>query len=167
MGQYLLLGLFGAGVGMLSGLLGIGGGIALVPGLIVFFGFTQQEAQGTSLAVLVPPIGIFAALVYYQEGFVRLPVVGWVALGFVVGAYVGALLVPSIPSEALSIAFGVTLLYVGFMFVLAPTGDRSVAALPAGLAALALAILAWVLRRRFPAKPIKRQTPGDNVEYHL
>src|SRR5262245_53316831 len=58
---FLLLFLFGGVVGTMSGLLGIGGGVALVPGLMWLFGFTQQEAQGTSLAVLIPPIGIFAA----------------------------------------------------------------------------------------------------------
>ena len=64
--NFLLLFLFGTCVGILSGLLGIGGGVVLVPGLILFFGFSQPEAQGTSLAVLIPPIGLFAALVYYK-----------------------------------------------------------------------------------------------------
>lgn len=80
--QLLLLFAFGIGVGVLSGLLGIGGGVVLVPGLILLFGFSQAEAQGTSLAVLIPPIGIFAAIIYYQHGYVRLPVVGVIALGF-------------------------------------------------------------------------------------
>ena len=60
----LFLALFGVAVGILSGLLGIGGGIVLVPGLMLLFGFSQPEAQGTSLAVLIPPIGLFAAMVY-------------------------------------------------------------------------------------------------------
>ncbi|MFO0885446.1 MAG: TSUP family transporter [Pirellulales bacterium] len=80
--QWLLLLVFGVVVGILSGLLGIGGGVVLVPGLILLFGFSQAEAQGTSLAVLIPPIGIFAALVYYQHGYVRLPVVSLIAVGF-------------------------------------------------------------------------------------
>src|SRR5262245_56906129 len=58
---YLLFFLFGVGVGIISGLFGIGGGIVLVPGLMLLFQFTQQEAQGTSLAAMIPPIGIFAA----------------------------------------------------------------------------------------------------------
>ena len=73
-GQLALLFLFGLAVGVISGLFGIGGGIVLVPGLVMLFRFTQQEATGTSLAALVPPIGIFAALVYYENGFVKLPV---------------------------------------------------------------------------------------------
>lgn len=87
--QWLLLLVFGVVVGILSGLLGIGGGVVLVPGLILLFGFSQAEAQGTSLAVLIPPIGIFAALVYYQHGYVRLPVVSLIAVGFMFGALFG------------------------------------------------------------------------------
>lgn len=67
MSWFLLLA-FGVCVGILGGLLGIGGGVVLVPGLILLFGFSQQEAQGTSLAVMIPPIGLFAAMVYYQHG---------------------------------------------------------------------------------------------------
>jgi uncharacterized protein len=168
MTNYALLFLFGIGVGVLSGLLGIGGGIALVPGLIMLFGFSQKEAQGTSLAVLVPPIGIFAALLYYEHGFVQLPKVGWVALGFLVGAYLGARLVPTVPDEWLSFAFGAILLYVGFMFVLSPDVDkRTAVALPAGLAALTATLLGWILRRRVLKKPPKREPPSDDLEYHL
>src|SRR3954451_16605605 len=98
--------LFGVAVGGASGLLGIGGGIVLVPGLIWLFGFSQPEAQGTSLAVLIPPVGIFAALVYYRHGYVRLPVVGAVAAGFLVGAYLGAKFVPHAPLDGLRLAFG-------------------------------------------------------------
>src|SRR4051812_13081127 len=93
--------LFGVAIGIVSGMLGIGGGVLLVPGLMLLFGFTQQQAQGTSLAVLIPPIGIFAALVYYRHGDVNLPQVGFIALGFVVGALLGALLVPYIPQAVL------------------------------------------------------------------
>ena len=123
--SYLFLFLFGTAVGVMSGLLGIGGGVALVPGLMLLFGFSQQEAQGTSLAVLVPPIGIFAAMVYYQHGFVRAPIVGWIALGFLLGALGGAKLVPVVPVLYLRIGFGLILLYVGFMFVMTPTSARS------------------------------------------
>jgi uncharacterized membrane protein YfcA len=143
--SYLFLFLFGTAVGVMSGLLGIGGGVALVPGLMLLFGFSQQEAQGTSLAVLVPPIGIFAAMVYYQHGFVRAPIVGWVALGFLLGALAGAKLVPVVPAMSLRIGFGLILLYVGFMFVMTPTSARSSSALPAGLAALGVFILSRLL----------------------
>ena len=161
---FLWLLLFGVGVGALNGLLGIGGGIALVPGLVLLFGFSQQEAQGTSLAVLIPPIGLFAALVYYQHGYVRLPVVGLVALGFVVGAYGGAHLVPHLPLEALRVAFGVLLLFLGFTFLLSPRTARPAAALPAGVATVASVLIAHNLGTRVPKEP---RPPGDRIEYHI
>ncbi|HEV3418432.1 MAG TPA: sulfite exporter TauE/SafE family protein [Pirellulales bacterium] len=158
--------LFGGAIGILSGLLGIGGGVLIVPGLMLMFGFSQTEAQGTSLAVLIPPIGIFAALVYYQHGFIRLPVVGYIAIGFVVGAYVGARCVPIVPPNVLRPAFGVLMLYLGFLFVFDVAGSRSAVALPAGIAALLSGLLARILGRRHTAKMILKP-PGDHHEYHI
>lgn len=164
--NFLLLFLFGTCVGILSGLLGIGGGVVLVPGLILFFGFSQPEAQGTSLAVLIPPIGLFAALVYYQHGYVRLPVVVWIALGFVVGAFLGAQLVPSIPPTALRIAFGLLLLYEGFTFVMASTTTRKEVALPAGVATVGAALAARLWHRvRDTSRP--HPPPDESSEYHI
>lgn len=165
--SYLFLFLFGTAVGVMSGLLGIGGGVALVPGLMLLFGFSQQEAQGTSLAVLVPPIGIFAAMVYYQHGFVRAPIVGWVALGFLLGALAGAKLVPVVPAMSLRIGFGLILLYVGFMFVMTPTSARSSSALPAGLAALGVFILSRLFRRWRPPPARVMARPSNEIEYHI
>jgi uncharacterized membrane protein YfcA len=156
--------LFGLVVGALSGLLGIGGGIVLVPGLVLLFGLSQQEAQGTSLAALIPPIGLFAALVYYQNGYVRLPVVGLVAVGFMIGAYGGAHLVPHLPPEVLRGAFGVLLLLLGFTLLIAPHTTRHAAALPAGVATLAATLLARAWKARRPAKP---RPPADEIQYHI
>lgn len=164
---YGLLLLFGVAVGVLSGLLGIGGGVALVPGLMLLFGFSQPEAQGTSLAVLIPPIGLFAALVYYENGFVRLPVVGWIALGIMLGALLGAKLVPHVHPAALRILFGLLLLYLGFTFVLQPVSAKPTAALPAGFAALVSALAAFGLRRRRAHRRTRPAAPGDDVEYHI
>ncbi len=158
--------LFGATIGVVSGLLGIGGGILLIPGLMLLFGFSQSEAQGTSLAVMIPPIGIFAAIVYYQHGFVRLPVVGFIALGFMIGAYFGAKLVPQVPPMYLRLSFGVLLLYLGFTFVFNPSNARIEVALPAGLGALVTTVMARVFRRRL----MPRQTlapPSTDHEYHI
>lgn len=164
---YLWLFAFGILVGVLGGLLGIGGGILLVPGLMILFGFTQPEAQGTSLAVMIPPIGLFAALVYWQYGYVRLPVVGWVALGFVLGAFVGAKLVPIVPMVVLRPLFGSLLLYTGFLFVLNPGGTKSSAAMPSAVATLVAAGLGWLWgwrrsRTRPPLPP-----PGPDLDYHI
>lgn len=154
--------LFGLVVGSLSGLLGIGGGVLLVPGLILLFGFAQPEAQGTSLAVLALPILIFAAAVYYRNGHVQLPVAGTVAAGFAFGAVFGALLLPRVPVAALRFGFGALLLYLGFLFVFSPAAKKPSAALPAGLAALAAAAVAFVLRRKRPPRP-----PAEGIEYHI
>jgi hypothetical protein len=157
-----LLFLFGAAIGVVSGLLGIGGGVLLVPGLVLLFGFSQPEAQGTSLAVLALPILIFAAVVYYQNGHVRLPVAGVIAAGFAVGAYAGARLVPHVPAVYLRTGFGVLLLYLGFLFVVSPATGRSAAALPAGVAAVVTAVVAFVLRRKRRTGEVR-----EDVEYHI
>lgn len=165
--SYLLLFLFGVAVGTVSGILGIGGGIILVPGLILLFGLTQPEAQGTSLAVLIPPIGIFAALIYYQHGYVRVPVATWVAIGFVVGACIGAKLVPHVPMLALRVGFGAMLLYSGFAFVLTAYDARPATALPAALASGLAILLAWLLRRSAADKRAPPAAPDDRTEYHI
>ncbi len=160
-----LLLLFGLVVGVLSGLLGIGGGIVLVPGLMLLFGLAQPEAQGTSLAVLSLPIALLAALVYWQHGYVRVPTAGLIACGFAVGAVVGANLTPYVPLSALRILFGGLLLYIGFSFVLVAPSSRPKAILPQVLAAT-LAWIAACLWRRY--RPAGRGTPAPwDVEYHI
>jgi len=87
-----LIGLIALGIaaGALSGLTGIGGGIIIVPALIYLFGFSAHMAQGTTLALLVPPIGIMAAWAYYQKGLVDVRVALLIAAGFVAGSVFGA-----------------------------------------------------------------------------
>jgi uncharacterized membrane protein YfcA len=158
--------LFGVAVGLVSGMLGIGGGIVLVPGLVFLFGFTQAEAQGTSLAVLSVPVVIFAAFVYYQNGYVRVPAVTAIVVGFAVGAYFGARLIPHIPTSALRVGFGGILLYVGFLYVLDARPTRLVSALPPGIAALVSIIVSRLLRRKLPKRP-PPPGPSAGVEYHI
>ena len=107
---YILLGLL---AGSLSGLIGIGGGVIVVPSLIFLFGFSQQEAQGTTLGLLVPPIGILAALTYYQQGYVNLKVAALICVGFFVGGLLGAKLAVSLSTEVLKKIFGLVLLFIG------------------------------------------------------
>jgi len=80
---YLLLGL---AAGILSGFIGIGGGVLIVPALVFIFGFSQQQAQGTTLAMLVPPVGILAAWTYYKHGFVDIRVAALLWPGLSSGA---------------------------------------------------------------------------------
>ena len=164
---YFWLFLFGLVVGSVSGLLGIGGGVLLVPGLMLLFGFSQPEAQGTSLAVLIPPIGIFAALVYIQHDYVKLPVAAWIALGFAVGALLGAKLVPHVSPEVLRVSFGALLLYLGFSFVFASGSPRPHTALPAGVATLAAWLIAKTRRRPPKSDRSPPQSPSDDLEYQI
>ncbi|MCA8992365.1 MAG: sulfite exporter TauE/SafE family protein [Planctomycetaceae bacterium] len=166
--QGLWLLLFGMVVGVFGGLFGIGGGLIIVPGLMLFFGLTQRQAQGTSLAVMIPPIGFFGALAYYNRGDIKLPIVGWVALGFMIGAYFGAVLHPRLPLPLLRVAFGLLLLYVGFTFVMYPAAEKTSTALPPAIAAIVSGIVAWALRKkRLPVAPKPESPNDDDTEYHI
>ncbi|MCX5712920.1 MAG: sulfite exporter TauE/SafE family protein [Candidatus Omnitrophica bacterium] len=113
--SYILLGL---AAGTFSGFMGLGGGILLAPALVYIFGLTQHQAQGTSLAVMVPPITLLAALKYYHSGNVRLDIAIFIALGFIAGGLAGATLVNWVPDAILKKIFGLVLLLVGIkMFV--------------------------------------------------
>lgn len=110
----IILLVIGMGAGMLSGLVGIGGGIIIVPALVFFLGFTQKMAQGTSLGILLLPVGILAVLQFYKAGFVNIPSVWLVALGFLVGGYFGSKFALNLPQETLKKIFAVVLLFVAF-----------------------------------------------------
>src|SRR3990172_9095087 len=103
--------------GIVGGLFGIGGAAVLVPILVLAFGFSQQQAQGTSLIVLLPPIGILAALQYYRAGFVDVRVALLIAAGFLVGAFGGATVAVRVPSVLLQRGFGVLLVALGLQMV--------------------------------------------------
>ena len=111
---YILLGLL---AGVLSGLIGIGGGVIIVPSLIFWFGFSQQEAQGTTLGLLVPPIGILAAWTYYQQGYVNLKVAALICFGFVLGGLLGAKIAVDLPSDVLEKVFGIALLLIALKMI--------------------------------------------------
>lgn len=110
----MLLLLIGLLAGILSGLVGVGGGIIVVPALIFFVGFTQKEAQGTSLGLLLLPIGILAVLNYYNKGLIDVKVVGAMAVGFLLGGFLGSKLALAISEDAVKKIFAVVLFYTGF-----------------------------------------------------
>lgn len=108
--------LIGLAAGVLSGLVGIGGGIILVPILVFFLGYTQYQAQGTSLAVLLLPVGILAFINYYNECKkigtpIDMRIVGLLAAGFVVGALGGSEIAGRINKELLKKIFAIVLFY--------------------------------------------------------
>lgn len=103
---YLVLGLL---AGTLSGIFGIGGGTILIPGLVFLAGLTQHEAQGTTLAIMLFPIGLLAVMRYYQSGHVRFGIAAFICVGFLIGGLLGANIAQGIPNLAMRKAFGVFL----------------------------------------------------------
>ena len=115
----LLLLLLGVITGILAGMLGIGGAIVMIPALVLLMGFSQHSAQGTSLAVMLPPIGILAAYNYYKAGHVNLKFALILAAAFIIGSYFGSKLALNIPQNLLRKIFGILLLLVAFRMLLA------------------------------------------------
>lgn len=105
--------------GLLGGSLGVGGAIIVIPSLVILLGLTQQEAQGTSLAFMIPPIGILAALNYYKNGLVNWKYALILSLTFMVGAYFGSKIAMHVPEKLLKRIFGVVLLYVSYKMIFA------------------------------------------------
>ena len=108
--------IIGLAAGMLSGLVGVGGGIIMVPALIFFLRYNQHQAQGTSLGVLTLPVVIIASLYYYHQCKkmgtpMDLKVIGLLAIGFVGGAYLGSKLAISLPTDTLKKIFAIILFY--------------------------------------------------------
>lgn len=112
---YILLGLL---TGVSSGMFGLGGGIIIIPALVFLFGLSQHQAQGTTLALLVPPIGLLAAWQYYKQGYVDLKIAAFVCLGFFFGGLIGAKLVVGLPEPILRRLFGVALLMISIKMIL-------------------------------------------------
>src|SRR5215217_173449 len=108
----LILILVGIAAGILGGLVGIGGGIIIVPSLVYFLSFSQKSAQGTSLGLLLLPVGIFGVLQYYKQGHVDLRVVAIIAIGFLAGSYFGSRIALSLPQETVKKIFAIMLLLI-------------------------------------------------------
>ena len=105
--------LVGLVVGMVSGVVGIGGGILFVPALVWLLGMDQHRAQGTSLGALLAPVGILAFYEYYRKGNADIRVAALLAVGFLVGGYFGAVGAQHIPEVWLRRIFAITLIAVG------------------------------------------------------
>ena len=107
-----LLLLVGLVAGMLSGLVGIGGGVIIVPALVYMLGFSQHQATGTSLGILLLPAGIFAVMNYYKKGYVDVKVVMLLFAGFLVGGLLGSRLSINLPEGVLKKVFAIALLLI-------------------------------------------------------
>ena len=112
----------GFGVGILGGLFGVGGAEMVIPLLVYVFGFAQHKAQGTSLAMLLPPLGLLAAWRYYSGGYVDAVAAGYLALGFFFGAPLGAYGAVALHAGILRKVFGVQLLFIALHMIFAKHG---------------------------------------------
>lgn len=113
----LILIAIGLVAGILSGFVGVGGGVVIIPALIYFLGLNQLEAQGTSLAVMLPPIGILAVMNYHKTGNINMTYGIIIALTFIVGGWVGSKMALKIPVVKVKLIFGLFLLYIGVRMV--------------------------------------------------
>ena len=105
-----LLVLIGVAAGLLSGFVGVGGGLIIVPALMWLLSFSQHEAQGTSLAVLLLPVGILAVMNYYKAGQIDLKAAGVISVAFILGGYLGSKWSLVLPPETVRKIFGVIML---------------------------------------------------------
>jgi len=109
--------IIGVIAGILAGMFGIGGGVVIVPALILLSGFTIVEANGTSLAALVLPVGILAVISYYKAGLINIKISSFVAVGLIIGVILGSYIALSIPTSTLKFFYGIFLLYVSWNFM--------------------------------------------------
>jgi uncharacterized membrane protein YfcA len=113
--------LIGVVAGMFSGFIGIGGGLIVVPALVFFMGFTQHQAQGTSLAMMLPPIGLLAVMNYYKSGHITtmdLKVALILATTFILGSYFGSKFAIALSADVVKKAFGIIIILVGIKMIL-------------------------------------------------
>jgi uncharacterized membrane protein YfcA len=106
----LFLVLIGLAAGFLGGLVGIGGGVLIVPALVLLLGLSQHKAQGISLAMILFPVGILGVINYYKKGYVDFKYAGLLAVGFLIGSYAGSKFSLSLPQETVKKVFAVVMI---------------------------------------------------------
>jgi uncharacterized membrane protein YfcA len=111
--SFIILLIIGLAAGVLSGIAGVGGGVIVIPALIFAMGMTQFEAQGTSLAMMIPPIGIMAAYNYYQNGFINWKYALVLAVFFIIGGYFGSKFILNVPEGIVKKGFAVFIILIG------------------------------------------------------
>ena len=116
--QIILLAIIGLIAGIFSGSLGVGGAIIVIPALVFFLGLSQHQAQGTSLAFMIPPVTLLAVFNYWKQGYVNWKFAVILALMFFIGAYIGSTISVNIPEKILKKLFGALLLFVAMRMIL-------------------------------------------------
>jgi uncharacterized membrane protein YfcA len=119
--QIMILVGIGLAAGILSGFIGIGGGVVIVPALIYFVGLTQFQAQGTSIAIMLPPVGIMAFYNYYKAGQVNMTYAIIIAITFILGGYFGSKIALKMNPNVVRFVFGLIMLYVSVRLVWSST----------------------------------------------
>lgn len=114
----ILLVLIGLLAGFTGGIAGVGGGIIVIPALVLVMGMSQYSAQGTNLAMMIPPIGILAAWNYYKQGYVNVKFALILAVSFIVGGYLGSKVAVHLPQDTLRRIFGVLVLVIAIKMIL-------------------------------------------------
>jgi uncharacterized membrane protein YfcA len=116
---FLYLLIIGLAAGFMGGLVGIGGGVIIVPALVMLLGMSQHEAQGTSLMMILFPVGILGVLNYYKQGYVDFKYAGLLAVGFFVGSYLGSKFSLSLPQLTVKRIFAIVmmLLAIKILFI--------------------------------------------------
>jgi len=117
MHSFVLFSVIGITGGIAAGLFGIGGGVILVPALVYLAGFSQKIATGTTVAVLLPPIGLAATLEYWRHGNIDIQAAAIIALTMFVGSWLGAHFANQLQGPVLSLAFGIFICVIGFYII--------------------------------------------------
>lgn len=112
-----LLLLVGLAAGMLSSMVGIGGGVVIVPALVLLFGMSQKMAQGTSLALMLPPIGVLAVINYHKQGYVDFKLAAIICITFVIGSYLGSKLVLGLDTIIVKRIFAVFMIIIAVKYL--------------------------------------------------
>ncbi len=106
---FIILLFIGLTAGILSGMIGLGGGVVMIPMMVMFLAMDQKMAQGTSIAIMLPPIGILAVYNYYKQGYVNIKYAAVIAAAFIIGGFFGSKLAIALPSEMVKKIFAVLL----------------------------------------------------------
>ena len=117
-GTLLILIGIGLAAGILGGMVGLGGGLIIIPGLVMLLGLAQKEAQGTSVAIMLPPIGILAAYNYYKAGYVNIKYAMIIAVAFILGGWLGSKMAVVLPDAVVKKVFAVVMIVTALKMIL-------------------------------------------------
>lgn len=110
----LVIGLF---AGFMSSMVGIGGGVVIVPALVILFGLSQKMAQGTSLAMMLPPIGVLAVINYHKQGYVDFKIAAILCVSFILGSYLGSKVVLGLDTAVVKKIFAVFMMIIAVKYL--------------------------------------------------